>query len=110
MAQEVISYSETVGADAVDTQIGELIVGDTEVVKILEIGFEFTGAGSIDGFVRQRRIDEVDYFTAPDSNHRVVKEIPLKAGDRYTFFGTDTSGAANLMGVVLVIDRVIEKF
>ena len=110
MAQEIISLVATVLANAADQLIGEFTVSDKEKVTVLELGFEFTAGGRIDGFIRQRRIDSVDEFIFPDENHRVVKSIPMVGGDRYSFFGTDTSGAPNVMGVLLVVDRVIEGF
>jgi len=110
MAEEILNYEVTVLGGAIDTLIGELIVADSEEVKVLEVGFEITGLGTIAGFIRQRQIDDINDFVFPDENNRVVKSIPLQGGDRYSFFGTDLSGAPNRMGVCLVIDRKIKGF
>ncbi len=110
MAVEVITLQATVAANGVDTPIGEFTVGEQEKVIVLEVGFAFTGVGTIDGFVRQRQIDDVGQQAAPDPDHRVVKNLPLMSGDTYSFKGTDLSGASNPMAVVVVLDRTIAGF
>lgn len=87
--------------------IGEIIAPKGEIWTVLEIGYFFTGVGSIQGFLRERQIDTVNSILAPTKDNRVVKGDVMEAGHKYSFSGSDTSGAANLMGVVLVVEEII---
>ena len=103
---EILKFKATIGAAAVEQDIDKLTCPEKETITILEIFFFITGVGEIKGYFKQRQIDDVDQKAQPTALARVVKNLQMLAGDEYSFKGTDTSGAPNIMVVGLVIDRV----
>jgi hypothetical protein len=104
---EIILISKSIGASAVEADIGELTVSEKEKITVLEIFFYMKGEGKITGYLKQRKIVEVDKDALPTYSARVVQNLELVAGDKYAFKGTDTSGSTNKMIVGLIIDRTI---
>jgi hypothetical protein len=102
---EILCLKATVGAAAVEQPIGSLICPEREKIVILETFYFIAGAGEVKGYFKQRQIDLVDHEAQPTAAERVVKNIEMVAGDEYSFKGTDTSGAPNIMIAGLVIDR-----
>ncbi len=106
MAIETRTHLLSVAGNAIDTEIAVITASDDEEITILEVGYFFTGAGSLTAFRRNEEMDRVNSLAAPDVDHRVVRNILLKRGDDFTIKGSDTSGAGNVMGMVVVQDRV----
>jgi hypothetical protein len=102
---EIIRLRATVGASAVESAIGELNCPERERIVVLEIFGYTAAAGVIKGFFKQRKLDELDSLAMPTALARVVKNLEMVSGDKYSFVGTDTSAGANVMIVGLVIDR-----
>lgn len=103
---EVTTHLLDVGANNADVEIAEIIAAENETITILEVGYKFGAAGHVEAFVRNERVDHVENLAAPDVDHRVVRNIVLQGGDFYKMTGTDTSGGANVMGFIVVKDRV----
>ena len=103
---EILKFRATVGAAAVEQDIDKLTCPEKETITVLEVFFYNGAAGEIKGYFKQRQIDDIDHLALPTPLARVVKNLQMVAGDEYSFKGTDTSGAPNIMIVGLVIDRV----
>jgi len=107
MAIEIRTIEKVIPANAKDEEIGVLIPREREKITVLEIAFKLAAAGKIRAAVRGTDVVEVTDFTAPSPDMRVLQELELLAGDDYRFFGTDESGAANRMSILLVIKREV---
>jgi len=106
MVVEVISKVETIPANTTG-KIYELIVRKGERITILETAYTISAAGKIEGFLMEKLIDDIQYGLYNDANHRVLREIVMEEGQIYKFVGKDESGAANKMGIFLVIKREV---
>jgi len=102
---EIIRLKATIGAAAVESDMGKLTCPEKEKIVVLEVFFFIAAAGTLKGYFKQRQIDYIDYQNVPTALARVVKNLEMVAGDEYSFKGTDTSAAPNNMAVGLVIDR-----
>lgn len=102
---EIIHMGATITANGNEELIGTLSCAQGEKITILETGYSIAAAGFIRGFVRNELVEEVHNDLPPDENNRVVRNNVLLPGDEYRFVGSDTSGAPNAMGVLIVIDR-----
>ncbi len=89
------------------TPLGSITVPTGETITVLETGYRLSATGRIKGFLKERLIDEVTNFIAPDADNRVVRNLEMKPGDVFSFEGTDESGSLNTMAVIIVFDRII---
>jgi len=111
MPVETAVFKKEVSANAVEEALKsikegeELIPKKGEKITVLEVSCTIAAAGYVHGYYGGTRFFEFDYRATPDHNHRVVTNLVLLEGEKLKFVGTDKSGAANWMAVLLVYER-----
>lgn len=104
MATYIHTMEKSVTANAIDQEIGSLTPPDGEKYHILALSWALGGAGYILGGIKRETNHTLRDTVEADANHPVPVDYEVEEGQEHWFKGTDTSGAANKMQVMVVYE------
>jgi hypothetical protein len=102
---KIKTYSLSIAAGAVDTLIGTLSVPDAHTYSVLEIGITVPANTTLRGYIVDEKTIEVAASGVTDTRRRVLNWA-VAGGNDMRFYGSNSGGAAAVVGLELVYDDV----
>jgi len=93
-------FQETIGASALDDEIGSLLVPEGYKITILELGFTLPADSWVYGYVGEVRTDKIHGSYATTIPRRIIVNRELVAGQEFKLTSTSITGGATAILVV----------
>lgn len=104
MATYIETVEATVPANGTDVAIGSLTPPENEKYHVVALACLITGAGHIQGGIQREDLHMFRNGMEPPASDPMPVDYEIPPGKEHWFRGSDTSGAPNLMQVMIVYE------